>query len=151
MNSIKRRLLRKYIKTKEPISKEDYHKQYKTLRNKIKKLIKVSKKMHYQSFFAENAKNIRNTWSGIKNLINSKNSNKNFPNTMFIDSKFETDPKKIAEGFNTYFSSIAEKLQDKIHQISNNEFSKYLKEPVPHNFLFSSVSAEEIVLIINSQ
>ena len=34
---------------------------------------------------------------------------------MTIDNKNESDPGKIAEGFNSYFSSIAEKLQNKIY------------------------------------
>ena len=151
IKSIKRRdtLLRQYINTKDTVHKDEIHKQYKTLRNKIIKLIKASKKSYFQNYFSENAKNIRNTWSGIKNIINLRASKKNQPTSMKIDNKFETDPTKIAEGFNGYFSSIAEKLQQNIYP-NGNIFTRYLKTPLTYNFFFSSVTANEIVLIIHA-
>ena len=53
---------------------------------------------------------------------------------MTIDSKFESDPTKIAEGFNGYFSSIAEKLQQKIFPNENINFTQYLKTPLNQNY-----------------
>ena len=53
------RLLRKYIKAKEVIIKEDIHVRYKTLRNQIVSIIRQSKKMYYQKFFTENANDIK--------------------------------------------------------------------------------------------
>ena len=61
----------------------------------------------------------------------------------------ETDPTKIAEGFNVYFSSIAEKLQQNI-SFGDNNFSKYLHTPLDYNFLFRSVDETEISIIIDS-
>ena len=61
---------------------------------------------------------------------------------------FATDPTKIAEGFNSYFSSIAEKLQQNL-SFGNNNFMKYLNTPLDNNFLFKSVDTKEIILIID--
>ena len=66
-----------------------------------------------------------------------------------IDNQLETDPTKITEGFNTYFSSIAEKLQQNV-SFGVNNFTKYLKTPLDNNFLFKSVDTNEIILIIDS-
>ena len=49
--------------------------------------------------------------------------------SIMIDKELETDPQKIAEGCNSYFSSIAEKLQQN-QEFSNNDFSKYLSTPL---------------------
>ena len=115
LNSIKRRdkLLRKYIEAKDPTRKEELRTEYKTLRNRITYIICNSKKNHFQQYFAENCDNIRKTWTGIKNIINIRTITKNQPSSMLIDKNLKTNPADIAEGFNAYFSSIAEKLLPK--------------------------------------
>ena len=151
IKSITRRdkLLKLYIKTNEQNRKEEFHRQYKTLRNQIVSLIRNSKKLHFQNYFTENSHDIRKTWTGIKNIINIHNKTKNQPTSILSNNKLETDPTKIAEGFNSYFSSIAEKLQEKIPP-GNNHFTKYLNTPNDHNFLFRSADVKEIILIIDS-
>ena len=105
-NSIKRRdrLLRKYIKAKDVINKEEIHVRYKTLRNQTVSIIRQSKKMYYQKF-TKNANDIKKTWKGIRNIINIRNSNKGQPTSMLIEKELSTVPTKIADGFNTFFSS----------------------------------------------
>ena len=115
LNSIKRRdkLLRKYIDAKNPVRKELLRTEYKTLRNRITYTINMSKKNHFHHYFAENCDNIRKTWTGIKNIINIRTMTKNQPSSLLIDKSLKTNPTDIAEGFNAYFSSIAEKLLPK--------------------------------------
>ena len=127
LNSIKRRdkLLRKYIDAKDLVRKELLRTEYKTLRNRITYTINMSKKNHFQHYFAENQNNIKKTWTGIKNIINIRNASKNQPSSMLIDKSLKTNPTDIAEGFNAYFSSIAEKLLPK-HTPGAKHFSEYL-------------------------
>ena len=66
-----------------------------------------------------------------------------------LDNEIETGPTKIAEGFNAYFSSIAEKLQQNI-SFGGVDFTKYLTTPLGHNFLFKAVDENEISIIIDS-
>ena len=66
-----------------------------------------------------------------------------------MDENIETNPTKIAESFNNYFTSIAENLQKNI-TFGNNNFVKYLNTPLEYNFLFRSVDSTEIIMIINS-
>ena len=103
---IKRRdkLLHKWITAKDPIRKGLIRTEYKTLRNRITYIINISKKTHYQQFFAENCTNIRKTWTGIKNIINIRNANKNQPSSMLINNSIKTNPKDIAEGFCLFFN-----------------------------------------------
>ena len=151
IKSIKLRdkLLRLYISAEDPNRKEGLHKQYKSLRNKIVASIRNSKNLHFQTYFTENAKDIRKTWSGIKNIINIRSSTKGQPSSMLIDNELETDPTKIANGFNSYFSSIAEKLQQNL-PFGDDNFMKYLNTPLDHNFFFKSVDSNEIIFIIDS-
>ena len=150
VNSIKRRdrLLNDYIKAKQLDLKNKLHNDYKKLRNKIVAIIRKSKKHHFQNYFTENAKNIKKTWIGIKNVISIRTKTKGQPTSILIEKELTTDPIKISEGFNNYFSSIAEKLQAKTY--GNKKFTDYLNTPLNHNFLFQSVDTKEIILIINS-
>ena len=151
LNSIKRRnkLLRKCIEAKEPDRKEILRTEYKTLRNRITYTLNMSKKNHFQHYFAENQNNIKKTWTGIKNIINIRNASKNQPSSMLIDKTMKTNPTDIAEGFNAYFSSIAEKLLPKPTP-GTKHFSDYLSERVDRNFIFESADPVEVICIIDS-
>ena len=85
----------------------------------------------------------------LKNVINIGNFNKGQPTPILIDGEISNNPNKIANGFNNYFSNVAEKLQGKIHS-RENEFSNFLKTPNDHFFLFQSADSQEILLIIDS-
>ena len=151
LNSIKRRdkTLRKYIGASDPVLKEELHNQYRKLRNKITAIIRVSKKTHYKHYFAENCENIKKTWIGIKNIINIRTISANQPTSMLINGDLKCNPKDIAEGFNAYFSSIAEKLLPK-DTPGTKHFSEYLSQPVKKKFILESVDTVEMICVIDS-
>ena len=95
IKSIQKRdkLLRLYIKMKESNRNEELYTEYKKVRNKTVAMIRNSKKLYYQKYFNENAKDIRRTWAGIKTIINIRTSSKGQPSSMLIDNQLETDPK----------------------------------------------------------
>ena len=66
-----------------------------------------------------------------------------------IDKNLKTNPTDIAEGFNSYFSSIAEKLLPK-HTPGTKHFSEYLSDRVNTNFIFQSADPVEVMCIIDS-
>ena len=144
LNSIKRRdkLLGKCIEAKDPVRKELLRTEYKALRNRITYIINASKKTHYQLYFAENCNNIKKTWSGIKSIINIRTISSSQPSSMMIDNCLKTNPTEISEGFNAYFSTIAEKLLPK-HTAGT-------KDRVNQNFIFKSADPVEVISIIDS-
>ena len=105
------------------------------MRNRIKSLLRSSKKLHYKNYFTENSKNVKKTWKGIKNIINMRKSLDTQFSSLFINGEISSDPTQIANSFNDYFSDIGDKLQSKIHS-AGVHFSKYLGSPNKHNFLF---------------
>ena len=127
LSSIQRRdkLLGKCIEAKDPIRRERLRTEYKALRNRITYIINESKKTHYQNFFTEHCNNIKKTWKGIKSIISIRNITDNQPTSMMIDNCLKTNPEDISEGFNAYFSSIAEKLLPK-HTAGTKHFFEYL-------------------------
>ena len=68
---------------------------------------------------------------------------------MMIDKCLKTNPEDISEGFNAYFSSIAEKLLPK-HTAGTKHFSEYLSNRVNQNFIFESADPVEVINIIDS-
>jgi len=150
INSIKRRdaLYKKFIKAKSEEVKQDYHVRYKELRNHIVSLCRTSKKLYYQNFFLKNANNLKNTWKGINNLINVKNKTKGEFSSIVVDGKLISEPKEIANKYNSYFSTIASKLRDKINT-GNQNFKSYLRNRVDKSFFIFQTNKEEIIDIIN--
>jgi len=149
-NSIKRRdaLSKKFIKAKNKEVKQDYHVKYKELRNRIVTLCRVSKKIYFQNFFTQNANNLKNTWKGIKNLINLKKSVKGDPTAIIVDDKLISEPKEIANKYNNYFSRIANKLRSRIYNNDQN-FKSYLGNKIEKSFFIFPTTKEEILDIIN--
>ena len=66
-----------------------------------------------------------------------------------IDNEILTDPKSIADTFNTYFSTIAEKLQSKIFY-SSHDYKKYLKNGNSSSFFITPTNKDEVIDILNT-
>ena len=74
-------------------------------------LIRKSKQNHFNKYFSDNVKNLRETWKGIKSIIQIKNSAASLPTCIFDKGSSITDPSQITNAFNPYFSSIGRSLQ----------------------------------------
>ena len=128
-NMIKRRNITHtlFIKVTEKKRKEELKNKYKKLRNSITSKIRHNKKKYYENYFNENSDNLRNTWRGIKSIINL-NKSSSTPTSLIIENELLSDPKEVANEFNKYFSNIADSLQSQIHTQGQN-FQHYLKDP----------------------
>ena len=74
----KNKLYRDYLRFKNDyfLSKFRYH------RNKLKYLLLITKKQYYTNFFINHNNDIKNTWRGIKQIINIKRTSYNTPHKM---------------------------------------------------------------------
>ena len=66
---VKNKYYKKFISNRSPY----YQSKFKTYRNKLNHLIKLSKISYYNKYFDSNKFNIKNIWKGIKQLISLKN------------------------------------------------------------------------------
>ena len=48
---------------------------YNLFRNRVTREVRKSKRVYYQQFFATNFDSMKNTWKGIKNILNMNNKN----------------------------------------------------------------------------
>ena len=149
-------IFKKYFNKKDPHIKEELHQKYKNYRNIIATLIKKSKRNYFTKYFESNIKNLKNTWMGIKSIISLKNSSPSSPNLLNFKNELTSDPLKIANVFNNYFSSNWEKTQSKI-RFSNKtytDFTEYtnlhLQDDNLKSFFITPTDSEEVISIISS-
>ena len=77
-------------------------------------LMKKSKQSYYERFFTNNLNNLKNIWKGIRSLIAVKYLSASNIHMLTHKSAAVTDPLHIANIFNDYFTSIAEKTEANI-------------------------------------
>ena len=151
MDEIKKRdkAYKKFAKEKDLDKKTELFNNFKHIRNRIVTMCRASKKNHYKTYFQNNSGNIRKTWQGIKSVVNINQKSNSSPDTISVNDEVIKDPKTVANSFNSYFSSIASKLQAKIHPPKEN-FSKYLKNRVNNDFLLNPTNYNEVMSIIEN-
>ena len=138
----KNKLFNRYCKTKDLNVKEQVYNDYKLLRNSINELLRISKKSFYASYA-----NIKKIWQGIKEIINIKSKNFNYPTSIEVNNNIITDPVEICNNFNNYFINIADQILNKRKYSGNKHYTEYLDN---HNtFFFELCDNNEVKLIIN--
>ena len=84
--SIKNKLLKKFITAKDPQIKERCHKEYKDYRNMLSTIFKQTKtNTSFNHYFVANWNSIKNTWKGLKSILNIKNTSADIHKTLTVD------------------------------------------------------------------
>ena len=154
MDEIRNRdkLHRKYKNTKL----EDDGLHYRSSRNKVQSLINTKKQSNIQSSLEENKRNSKKLWKTLKNLgLPSKTKSESKVN-LNIDGKLNSNKTYIADHFNNFYSTLAEKLVEKLPTASNkfgkNETEKYYEGKNLHtnDFIFQVVDQLKISKILHN-
>ena len=135
------------MKEKDRTKKDLLFNKYKEITNQIVCQIRESKRLHFQQYFEKNISNQKNLWKGINDLVSTKTSQSIPKITLKTPNVVESDPAKIADEFNRYFTNIAQKIRQDIPR-SRKSFRDYMGRPNQNSFFFSPISPEEIVDII---
>ena len=146
---IKNKLPKKFITSKDPPVKQRYHKEYKDYRNMLSIILKQSNTNYYNHYFETKWNSIKNTWKGIKSIINVKNISADVPKSLTVDGTTISNPMAISNIFNNYFSSIANKTKPNI-SFSHKHFSDFLKNSSNTSFFVSPTDKTEIENVISS-
>ena len=141
--------LRKYLNCKSEESRNFYFSIFKRYRNLVVGLCRRSKAKYFVDYFHQNAKNIRKIWKGVKEIVSLKSSSTSKPISLRIDDIVTSNPDIVANSFNSYFSSVADKIRSKIPE-SDKHFTSFLKHPNLNSIFLSLVTPEEVQKIIHS-
>ena len=79
----KNKEFKKIVKSKDQVNKIRHHLAYKALKNELNLLVKTSKIIYYRNYFVKHKENLQKTWQGIKDIINVKNKNMDFPSCIY--------------------------------------------------------------------
>ena len=143
------KLHKRYLKETNKDRKAALFHKFKTKRNIITLLLRRSKADYYANYFAKNKTNIKETWKGIKKLINLNSKSKSNINKIKTSNGYATDKKDIATEFNDFFSTVGSKIDNKTPK-TNKIFTDYLKEKNDRNQLFlKAIESHEVLNLIN--
>ena len=121
--------------------------EYITYKNRLKNIIRLSKKQYYSSKFNQCRNNVKHTWNLINTVIRPGKARSNL--TKIIHEGTEvSDEKQIANIFNHHFSSIGLKLKNAIPTENGQHYSQFLSAPNPHSFYLTPSSPSEICRLI---
>ena len=115
--------------------------KYKQYKNKLISILKFEEKNFYQRQIIDNKNNLRKVWAIIKQVIN-KNKNSRLSDQSIINDKTETDPIRIAQGFNNYFANIVQTLASKINS-SNVSHRDFLTSNINASFFWNPLMKQK--------
>ena len=145
----KNNLLKKFTTAKDPQVNEKYYKEYKDYRNMLSTILKQSKTNCYNHYFETNWNSIKNTWKGIKSILNIKSFSADNLKSLTVDGTTISNPIAISNIFNNCFSSIANNTKSNV-SFSHKHFSDFLKNRSNISFFASPTDKKEIENVISS-
>lgn len=140
--------IRSSIKIKNSLFANGDESKYKYYRNKIRNLIRISKRRYYHDYFMNNLSSMKKTWAGINAVLN-RNAKKNKQPAALKDENgtLHKDPSVIANLLNNHFATIGQRLANKITTTEAQGHRWFLNKTnkTPSNsFLFTPVTPNEI-------
>ena len=121
----------------------------KNQKNKVKNLLRLSKKQYFSNYFHEHSNNAKKLWEGVNQIITSKSKSTSAINcletTDDINNKTNiTNPKQISNFANKYYTNIAGDILKKRKYKGNKHFKQFLKNPNTIKFLINHTDPQEV-------
>ena len=98
------------IKFPSPLNIQMYNKY----RNIYNRLLKISKKLYFEEQFNLHKTDLRKTWQTLREATGKINDKSAIVDSLLIDNNLCTDKNKMADAFNIHFTSMADKIAEKI-------------------------------------
>ena len=136
---IKNKLYKKFLKTRSSY----YQSKFKYCINKLNHLIKISRKQYYNEYFSSCQGNPKKLWTGIKRIVNHKSKCKYIPTKISSNNIDVTEPKEIANTFNSYFAEIGNNLANTVSSTDTTP-QQYLNNQTYDTFYLFPTSVSEI-------
>ena len=128
---------------------EELHKLFKSYRNSLNKIARLSKANHYKTFFEDNKNRLNKVWIGVKEIININKKNTQQIRNRNNNGKLITEKKQIANKFKHFFCNIPKQIEKGIIR-TQKEYDDFLTNPIEQSFKFDLTSDEKIITYIKS-
>ena len=123
---------------------------YNLFRNRAAREIKKSKKIYYSEYFEMNKMNIKKIWSGIREIVNTRNNISTKITQLNINGKIIDNPKDVANQLNDFFVNVGHLTESSIPRSENISPNKFLKKRNQFDFFLAHVSHDEVFKIIKT-
>ncbi|MCG8112744.1 MAG: reverse transcriptase domain-containing protein [Candidatus Thiodiazotropha taylori] len=111
---------------------------YKCLRNKVSKLIELSKKNTYQSKIEEGKSDPKSIWKIFRELGANRKGNSCESNiNIKLGEQTITNETELTKLFNEYFVNVAASLKEPLTLSDNEELDNFVRSKVPANTEFN--------------
>ena len=140
------KLLRKLPKSHSKKTEELYRK----FRNRVVSENRKSKIDYFNTYFQSNQSNMKNLWSGIKSIINTKSQNtiQNI-SRLIVNGESIHDSQKMANEFNNYFTNVSHQVCSEIPRTKKSPLD-FLNNRANNSFFILPIKHNEIEDIITS-
>ena len=142
---------KKSVTDTDKLGDHDLYLKYSDFRRKLKYIIRCAKRKYYGSKFNKYNGNMKKTWQLI-NELRGKVKHKNKP-SFKIDGQLVHDKRIISNGFNKYFTSIAETMNEELASSTDNvkpvDNKIFFDKSIPSSMFFMDCGESEISEIIN--
>jgi hypothetical protein len=93
------------------------------------KTVRAAKKQHYTQKLQANTSNVKKTWDTLNEILN-RNKKSETVEKINVNGQPETDPLKIADRFNSFFSNIGLEISNSIPATDKNpeDFINYARQ-----------------------
>ena len=160
LNKCKERdkLLKDIMEENDPNKIKDLREKYTKMRNEITSEKRQSKKSFHVSQFNLNSTKASKIWQNIRKIVNVK-STKNTTIKLLIDDEIISDPLKNANTFNSHFSKLGAKVQEKIpaergsykdYLLKKNKNKEYYINNAGHIFFLTPTDPKEVSDMIDN-
>ena len=142
---------KKSVTETNKLGDHDLYLKYSDFRRKLKYIIRCAKHKYYGNKFDKYNGNMRKTWQLI-NELRGKVKHKNKP-SFKIDGQLVHDKRIISNGFNKYFTSVAENMnQELANNLHDNEVidnRMFFDKSISSSMFFKPCNENEISEIIS--
>ena len=140
----KNELYNNFSKHRDQSNKNAYTKY----RNCYNRTLRLAKRLYYNNKIDKNA-NPQSSWRYLKEAIGKSQSVSNVINNVVVEGVSYTEPKSIADQFNTFFSEVADKIVSNIPPTSM-DYESFLPRAASNTFQFQPVNMESVGKVIQS-
>ena len=124
--------------------------KYEKMKKFTAKHIKLAKRKYYASLFDKHRSDSRKQWQIINSVLNRHKSKSSKIKLKDSSGNTISDSSEVAERFNKYYSTIADKLKSESNTSnSGTNFATNLKDPVSDTIHLNPTTPSEVVTIIN--
>jgi hypothetical protein len=122
--------------------------KFKIFKTTYFRVLRGAKKLYFTSKLQENAKNSKKTWETLNEIL-GKSKQKESLSKITIDDVPESDPLKIANHFNSFFTSIGKKISEDVQNVAMQPEDYINYDRIIPELSLGNTTPEHILKIIN--